>query len=179
MLTFNTTNLRRVLEIQEKIESLQREINNLVNKDASLAAFVGGVSADVAPRRRGRKPGRKPGRPAKKAAPSGRKPGRPPKAAKVAKAEEAAKPAKTDGRNRTSPFKGKKRPSSPSGPLGPAVAKVLSRAGGALTVDAILEGLKKDKYVWNVANPKGNLSARLYTLKGVKKTSPGKFGIKK
>ena len=111
--------------------------------------------------------------------PSGRKPGRPPKAAKVAKAEEAAKPAKTDGRNRTSPFKGKKRPSSPSGPLGPAVAKVLSRAGGSLTVDAILEGLKKDKYVWNVANPKGNLSARLYTLKGVKKTSPGKFGIKK
>lgn len=97
----------------------------------------------------------------------GRKPGRP------------AKTAKRGRKKRTSPFKGKRRPSSPSGPLAPAVHKVLKRAGGPMNVDAILQGLKQDKYVWKVSNPKANLAARVYTMPGLKKTGPGMFALKK
>ncbi|MFZ9932962.1 MAG: hypothetical protein ACO3G9_07170, partial [Chthoniobacterales bacterium] len=69
--------------------------------------------------------------------------------------------------------------SSPSGPLAPAVHKVLKRAGGPMNVDAILQGLKQDKYVWKVSNPKANLAARVYTMPGVKKVGPGMFALKK
>ncbi len=94
----------------------------------------------------------------------GRKPGR---------------PAKGGRKKRTSPFKGRKRPSSPSGPLAPAVHKVLKRAGGPMNVDAILQGLKQDKYVWKVSNPKANLAARVYTMPGLKKAGRGLFALKK
>jgi hypothetical protein len=148
MLTLNTATLRRALDLQERIEDLQRELQGLLGKNSSLAGFVSRTVAG--PRRRGRKPGR----PAKKAAKRGRK-------------------------ERTSPFKGRKRPSSPSGPLAPAVHKVLKRAGGPMNVDAILQGLKQDKYVWKVSNPKANLAARVYTMPGLKKTGPGMFALKK
>jgi hypothetical protein len=154
MLTLNTTTLRRALDLQERIEGLQRELSRLLGKNSSLAGFVSEAVTLAGPRPRGRKPGRKSGRPAKKAAKRGRK-------------------------KRSSPLKGKKRPSSPSGPLAPAVHKVLKRAGGPLNVDAILQGLKQDKYVWRVANPKANLAARVYTMPGVKKTGPGMFALKK
>ncbi len=168
MLTLNTATLRRALDLQERIEGLQRELSRLLGKNSSLAGFVSETVSITGPRRRGRKPGRKPGRPAKKAAKRGRKPGRP-----------AKKVAKRGRKARTSPFKGKKRPSSPSGPLAPAVHKVLKRAGGPMNVDAILQGLKQDKYVWKVSNPKANLAARVYTMPGVKKTGPGMFALKK
>ena len=148
MLTLNTATLRRALDLQERIEDLQRELQGLLGKNSSLAGFVSRTVAG--PRRRGRKPGR----PAKKAAKRGRK-------------------------KRTSPFKGGKRPSSPSGPLAPAVHTVLKRAGGPMNVDAILQGLKQDKYVWKVSNPKANLAARVYTMPGLKKTGPGMFALKK
>jgi len=128
---------------------MQNELGRLLGKNVSLRGS-GAVLVREATVRRGRKPGR----PAK-AAKRGRR------------------------KKRTSPFKGKKRPSSPSGPLAPAVHKVLKRAGGPMNVDAILQGLKQDKYVWKVSNPKANLSARLYTLKGVKKSGPGMFALKK
>ncbi|MDA0292861.1 MAG: hypothetical protein O2957_02555, partial [Verrucomicrobia bacterium] len=99
--------------------------------------------------------GRKPGRPAKKVAKGGRR------------------------KKRTSPFKGRKRPTSPSGPLAPAVHKVMKRAGGPLNVEALLQGLKQDKYIWKVSEPKKNLAARIYTMPGVKKVGPGKFALKK
>jgi len=165
MLTLNTATLRRALDLQERIEGLQSELQRLLGKNSSLAAFVGAAASTAGPRRRGRKPGRPP----KKAAKRGRKPGRP-----------AKKAAKRGPRGkRTSPFKGKKRPSSPSGPLAPAVHKVLKRAGGPMNVDAILQGLKQDKYVWKVSNPKANLAARVYTMPGLKKTGPGMFALKK
>jgi hypothetical protein len=63
--------------------------------------------------------------------------------------------------------------------LAPAVHKVLKRAGGPMNVDAILQGLKQDKYVWKVSNPKANLAARVYTMPGLKKTGPGMFALKK
>ena len=158
MLTLNTATLRRALDLQERIEDLQRELQGLLGKNSSLAGFVSRTAAG--PRRRGRKPGR----PAKR----GRKPGRP-----------AKKAVKRGRKKRTSPFKGRKRPSSPSGPLAPAVHKVLKRAGGPMNVDAILQGLKQDKYVWKVSNPKANLAARVYTMPGVKKTGPGMFALRK
>jgi len=165
MLTLNTATLRRALDLQERIEGLQSELQRLLGKNSSLAAFVGAAASTAGPRRRGRKSGR----PAKKAAKRGRKPGRP--------AKKAAKRGRRG--KRTSPFKGKKRPSSPSGPLAPAVHKVLKRAGGPMNVDAILQGLKQDKYVWKVSNPKANLAARVYTMPGLKKTGPGMFALKK
>jgi hypothetical protein len=158
MLTLNTATLRRALDLQERIEDLQRELQGLLGKNSALAGFVSRTVAG--PRRRGRKPGR----PAQR----GRKPGRP-----------AKKAAKRGRKKRTSPFKGRKRPSSPSGPLAPAVHKVLKRAGGPMNVDAILQGLKQDKYVWKVSNPKANLAARVYTMPGLKKTGPGMFALKK
>jgi hypothetical protein len=164
MLTLNTSTLRRALDLQERIEGLQRELSRLLGKNVSLSGLVGGTVSVSGPRR-----GRKPGRPAKKAAKSGRNPGRP--------AKKSAKPGRR--KKRTSPFKGKKRPSSPSGPLAPAVHKVMKRAGGPMNVDAVLQGLKHDKYVWKVSNPKANLAARIYTMPGVKKVGPGMFALKK
>ena len=165
MLTLNTSTLRRALDLQERIEGLQREVSRLLGKNVSLAGFVSETVSIDGPRRRGRKPGR----PAKQASKRGRKPGRPAK--KVAK--------RGRRKTRTSPFKGKKRPSSPSGPLAPAVHKVIKRAGAPMSVDAILQGLKQDKYVWKVSDPKKNLAARVYKMPGVKKVGPGMFAVKK
>ncbi len=165
MLTMTTSSLRRALDIQLKIESMQKELSRILGSNVSSAGIAETSTIAVAPRRRGRKPGRPKG--------SGRKPGpgRPPKKA-------AAKPAKQGRRKkRVSPLKGKKRPSSPSGPLAAAVVKVMKRASGPLNVDAVLQGLKKDKYVWNVSEPKKNLAARIYKLAGVVKVGPGLFDL--
>lgn len=150
MITLTTATLRRALDLQEEIESLQNQLARILGKNVSLRGSGAVLVREAGVVRRGRKPGR----PAK-AAKRGRR------------------------KKRTSPFKGRKRPASPSGPLAPAVHKVLKRAGGPMNVDAILQGLKSNKYVWNVSNPKANLSARLYTLKGVKKSGPGMFALKK
>jgi hypothetical protein len=95
----------------------------------------------------------------------GRKPGRP------------AKPAAAPKTGRVSPLKGKKRPASPSGPLGPAIIKVMQRAAGPLNVDAVLQGLRDDNYIWNVSDPKKNLAARIYKTAGVKQVGRGLFDL--
>ncbi len=95
----------------------------------------------------------------------GRKPGRAPKAPAAPKT------------GRTSPFKGRKRPASPSGPLGPAVIKVMQRAAGPLNVDAVLQGLSEDNYIWNVTDAKKNLAARIYKMAGVKQVGRGLFDL--
>jgi len=149
MITLTTATLRRALDLQEEIQSLQNQLARLLGKNVSLRGGGAVLVREAGAVRRGRKPGR------------------PTKSAKRGRRKK-----------RSSPFKGKKRPSSPSGPLAPAVHKVLRRAGGPMNVDAILQGLKKDKYVWNVSNPKANLAARVYTMPGVKKTGPGLFALK-
>jgi hypothetical protein len=85
----------------------------------------------------------------------------------------------TRRRRRRSPLKGKKRPASPSGPLAPAVVKVLKSAGKSLNVNAVLDGLKKAKYVFTAKDAKKNLAARIYKLKGVKQVGPGLFAAGK
>ena len=87
--------------------------------------------------------------------------------------------AKSAGRRRRrSPLKGKKRPASPSGPLAPAVVKVLKAHGKPMNVNAVLSGLKKNKYVFTSKDPKKNLAARIYKLSGVKQVGPGRFAAK-
>ena len=62
-----------------------------------------------------------------------------------------------------------------SGPLAPAVVQVLKAKGTPLRVAEILEGLRANGYRYPSADPKKNLSARIYRLKGVKQVAPGQF----
>lgn len=154
MTNLTTATLRRALDLQVKIESMQRELASILGSNVSLSSAASMSTALTAgPRRRGRKPGR----PAKKAP--------------------AAAAKRGPRKKRVSPLKGKKRPASPSGPLAPAVVKVMKRAGGPLNVDAVLKGLAQDKYIWNVSDPKKNLAARIYKLAGVKQVGPGMFDL--
>jgi hypothetical protein len=67
------------------------------------------------------------------------------------------------------------RRSSPSGPLAPAVVQVLKAKGAPMGVAEILEGLRANGYRYPAANPKKNLGARIYRLKGVRQVGPGQF----
>ena len=84
---------------------------------------------------------------------------------------------RTSGRRRrgTSPLKGKKRNASPSGPLAPAVVRVLAAKGEPMHVRDILEGLKMANYQFTSTEPKKNLAARIYRLKGVRQVGEGLF----
>lgn len=64
---------------------------------------------------------------------------------------------------------------SPSGPLAPAVVQVLKAKGAPMGVAEILEGLRANGYQYPSADPKKNLGARIYRLKGVKQVGPGRF----
>jgi hypothetical protein len=68
-----------------------------------------------------------------------------------------------------------RRSTSPSGPLAPAVVRVLKSRGGPMGVSDILEGLLKNGYKFNSPEPKKNLFARIYRLKGVRQVGPGQF----
>ncbi len=78
---------------------------------------------------------------------------------------------------RSHPLKGRTRPESPSGPLAPAVVSVIRKAGKPLKVNDIFEGLQKAGYQWTCAEPKKNLYARIYRLRGVKRLREGVFGL--
>jgi hypothetical protein len=68
-----------------------------------------------------------------------------------------------------------RKTTSPTGPLAPAVVKVLKAKNSPLSVSEILEGLTSNGYKFASAEPKKNLFARIYRLKGVKQVGPGKF----
>ncbi len=68
-----------------------------------------------------------------------------------------------------------RRPASPSGPLAPAVVKVLKSKSSPMSVSEILDGLNANGYRFASPEPKKNLFARIYRLKGVKQVGPGKF----
>jgi hypothetical protein len=67
------------------------------------------------------------------------------------------------------------RRSSPSGPLAPAVVQVLKAKGAPMGVAEILKGLRANGYKYPSADPKKNLSARIYRLKGVRQVGPDRF----
>jgi hypothetical protein len=68
-----------------------------------------------------------------------------------------------------------RRRGSPSGPLAPAVVQVLKAKGAPMGVAEILKGLRANGYRYPAADPKKNLGARIYRLKGVKQVGPGQF----
>jgi len=70
---------------------------------------------------------------------------------------------------------GRPRPASPSGPLAPAVVKVLQRYARPMKVTKILTGLEHDNYVWTAKNPKQTLYVRIGKLAGVKKAGEGLY----
>ncbi len=68
-----------------------------------------------------------------------------------------------------------RRSTSPTGPLAPAVVQVLKAKSSPMSVAEILEGLTTNGYKFASSEPKKNLFARIYRLKGVKQVGPGKF----
>lgn len=80
-----------------------------------------------------------------------------------------------DAPRSTSKLAGRPRPASPSGPLAPAVVKVLQRYGRPMKVTEILIGLEHDNYVWTAKNPKQTLYVRIGKLAGVKKAEEGLY----
>jgi hypothetical protein len=89
-------------------------------------------------------------------------------------------PAATRVRGRgtaaAAPFKGRgRRSTSPTGPLAPAVVQVLKSKSSPMSVSEILDGLLSNGYKFASPEPKKNLFARIYRLKGVKQVGPGKF----
>jgi hypothetical protein len=69
-----------------------------------------------------------------------------------------------------------RRSASPTGPLASAVVKVLKSKGSPMTVAEILDSLLSSGYKFTSPEPKKNLFARIYRLKGVKQVGPGRFG---
>ena len=97
--------------------------------------------------------------------PEGQKQPVTPPAERRGKAAAAAPAASGRGRRR----------GSPGGPLAPAVVQVLKARGAPMDVAGILEGLRAGGYKYPSADPKRNLGARIYRLKGVKQVGPGQF----
>ena len=81
----------------------------------------------------------------------------------------SARSAALNGRGRG------RRSTSPSGPLAPAVVRVLKSRGAPMGVSDILDGLMANGYKFNSPEPKKNLFARIYRLKGVRQVGPGRF----
>jgi hypothetical protein len=68
-----------------------------------------------------------------------------------------------------------RRSTSPTGPLAPAVVQVLKSKSSPMSVSEILDGLLSNGYKFASPEPKKNLFARIYRLKGVKQVGPGRF----
>jgi hypothetical protein len=71
--------------------------------------------------------------------------------------------------------KSRGRSTSPTGPLAPAVVQVLKSKDSPMSVSEILTGLFSNGYKFASREPKKNLFARIYRLKGVKQIGRGKF----
>ncbi len=100
-----------------------------------------------------------------------------PKAA-IKKTIKAAKPVKKVAKpkvGKTGPKKGRGRVTSPSGPLSSAVVAVLKRLKRPMSCAEITDSLLKKGYQFTHPEPKRILSIRIYKLKGVKQTGPGRF----
>jgi hypothetical protein len=68
-----------------------------------------------------------------------------------------------------------RRSTSPTGPLAPAVVHVLKSKESPMSVSEIFDGLMSNGYKFASPEPKKNLFARIYRLKGVKQVGPGRF----
>ncbi len=172
-----SSSLYKAVKLQEKIEALRKQLTELLNKARQELASNPTPEIPAALRRAGHRGGNiakaiKTAKP-NKVKVTRRGADRPVKAepalAPVAKAGRKAK-----GRGRSS-LAGRKRASSPGGPLAPAVVKVLQSNGKPMRVADILDGLFKNGYRFSSPEPKKNLAARIYRLSGVKQVAEGLF----
>jgi len=139
--------LRKAADLQEQIEQLQKQLTDLLETGDEPAAPAEAPAPSAGQGQRHKAPAEPPSR--------------------------ARKPATTA--KASSQGRGGKRRGSPSGPLAPAVVEVLKGSNTPMSVSEILEGLIKSGYQYPSAEPKKNLSARIYRLKGVRQVGPGRF----
>jgi hypothetical protein len=168
-MSINVT-LRKAAKIQETIAELSAQLASLLAKANTEfnSAPTANASAPV------RRPGRPPGRAkAVKATNGFALRGRQPKAGLVSAAP--AKTIRTPGLKQRSPMVSRKRISSASGPLAPAVVKVLEDKNKPMNVRDIFTDLIANGYSFSTPEPKKNLAARIYRLPGVKQVAPGLF----
>ncbi len=166
------TSLHRAAKLHDKIEEMRAQLADLLDKVRKELAASPTEDVPTTPRRGRRKMLKKStAAPTPMPAKRGRKPGK----AVGRPAKATAEPAARGGRR--SPLKGVKRSTSPSGPLAPAVVQVLETRKQPMNVKDILDGLTANGYQFNSAEPKKNLAARIYRLKGVKQVSSGLFGL--
>jgi hypothetical protein len=141
--------LRKGMKIAAKIERLQEKLHALLGSTLELPPATLIMKDQLLEAAKvPRRRGRPPG--------SGRNPGE----------------AGTRGPSKLS---GRPRPASPSGPLAPAVVKVLQRYARPMKVNEILIGLEHDNYVWTAKNPRQTLYVRIGKLAGVRKTGEGTY----
>ena len=147
--------LRKAAEVQEQIEQLELELQKLLETGNSTDS---GSQAGSAAEQRDQeaKESQQPGA-------RGRRTGSRPAVAA------ATGTASANGRSRG------RRSTSPSGPLAPAVVKVLKSRSNPMSVAEILDGLNASGYKFTSPEPKKNLFARIYRLKGVRQVGPGRF----
>lgn len=81
------------------------------------------------------------------------------------------------GAKRRGAVKGKAREVSPSGPLGPAILKVLKESGAPMKVAEIFEALEKNSYQWTTKNPLQMLYVRMPKLPGVIRADSGAYTL--
>jgi hypothetical protein len=141
--------LRKGMKIAAKIERLQAKLHELLGAKLELPPATEVMTNQLL-----------------EAAKVPRRRGRPPGSGR--------KSAEAGGRG-PSPLAGRKRPASPSGPLAPAVVKVLQRYNRPMKVSEILTGLEQDAYQWTAKNPRQTLYVRIGKLAGVKKLSEGLY----
>jgi hypothetical protein len=167
-----TTSLQRAAKLQERIEGLRAQLAELLDRTRKeIAASATEVPLlEIGRSKVAKSNGRKSNGTARSNG-TQRKPGRPP-----AKLHE---PVNGSGgkRRKRSPLLGVKRAASPTGPLAPAVVSVLKTKKKPMNVSDILSGLNANGYIFNAADPKKNLAARIYRLKGVRQASAGYFEL--
>ena len=141
--------LRKATKIATKIERLQEKLHALLGDTLELPPATLAITTQLLEVAKiPRRRGRPPG--------SGRK-------------------LAEDGTRGPSKLAGRPRPASPSGPLAPAVVKVLQRYGRAMKVNEILIGLEHDNYIWTAKNPRQTLYVRIGKLAGVSKVDEGLY----
>ena len=176
-----STSLQKAAKLQEKIEDLRKQLDDLLNKARRELASTPVPEIPAALRGVGgsRRPAPEAAKPAKTikggSSRTVQKNGELPSRQKLARKALVPRTSGTgEGRGR-SPLAGRKRAASPSGPLAPAVVKVLRSNGKPMCVSDILAGLLKNRYTFSSPEPKKNLAARIYRLSGVKQVAGGLF----
>ncbi|MFZ0436306.1 MAG: hypothetical protein WAL87_10110 [Chthoniobacterales bacterium] len=139
--------LKKAMKIAVKIERLQQKLHELLGATLELPPATVTMTSQLT-----------------QLASTPRRRGRPPGSGRKVTA---------DGVPRSSKLAGRPRPASPSGPLAPAVVKVLQRYNRPMKVKEILIGLEQDGYVWTAKSPTQTLYVRIGKLAGVRKAGEG------